>query len=78
MEKTLRRIERSMIEALIPCKEVVTTGGFLIMIDPTTALTWVNYAVPREGYTQSEADIDRMIAVFQERNRIPRYRRDAG
>jgi ribosomal protein S18 acetylase RimI-like enzyme len=72
MERILRRIESSMIEALIPSKEVVEAGGFLVMIDLTTDLAWVNYAVPREGYTHSPADIDRMITAFRERDRMPR------
>lgn len=72
MEDQLRRIESSMIDALLPIKEAIEVGGFLVMIDPTTDLSWVNYAVPREGYTQTPADIDRMITVFREHNRMPR------
>jgi GNAT superfamily N-acetyltransferase len=53
-------------------RDVERAGPFLATFDPTTDHPFLNYAIPDDGAQPSAADVERLVAAYQRRGRLPR------
>jgi GNAT superfamily N-acetyltransferase len=60
------------IRAAITGRPHVRVGPFLAAFDPHSADVWRNYAVPDDGATPGPSDVDALISLFRQHNRVPR------
>lgn len=75
LRKLLQRIELLNSKVAGQNRDVIAVGPFLALIDPSTDLTWLNYAVPVElldGLNLAEL-LSELREVFQERDRTLRF-----
>jgi ribosomal protein S18 acetylase RimI-like enzyme len=73
--KLLQRIEQINSKVAAQNRDVIAVGPFLALIDPSTEMTWLNYAVPVEplsGLNLSEL-LSELREVFQEHDRTLRF-----
>lgn len=76
LKNLLRRIEAANTQVTAKQREVITVGSFQAMIDPTTDMTWLNYAVPIAPLGTSAAVAQSLVElrhVFEERDRLLRF-----
>lgn len=66
----LLRIQTALIEATTPSRKVTNVPGFVVMLDPTDPMIWINYAVPTSQCETSH--VQDMVQVFKEADRTPR------
>ena len=76
LKNLLRRIEATNTQVTAKQREVIIVGSFQAMINPTTDLTWLNYAVPIAPLGTSAEVAQALVElrhVFRERDRILRF-----
>ena len=76
LKTLLRRIEAANTQVTAKQREVIIVGSFQAMINPTTDLTWLNYAVPIAPLGTSAEVAQALVElrhVFRERDRILRF-----
>lgn len=75
LKKLLQHIEQINSKVAAQNRDVIAVGPFLALIDPSTDMTWLNYAVPvepLEGLNLAE-QLSELREVFQERDRTLRF-----
>jgi len=76
LKTLLRRIEAANTQVTAKQREVIIVGSFQAMINPTTDLTWLNYAVPIAPLGTSAEVAQALVElrhIFKERDRILRF-----
>lgn len=69
----LLRIDSEHRNATARTRDVVEAGPFVLMLDPTIDLIFLNYAIPTEAGTPLDDDaVTKLTAVFRDRGLRPR------
>src|SRR5690348_6969883 len=69
----LRQIERSYVAGILKKPGLLTSGPFVISLNPGSKLKWLNNASLRdECHPVNAADVRAMVRVFEEHDRMPR------
>ncbi|MBV9278881.1 MAG: GNAT family N-acetyltransferase [Chloroflexi bacterium] len=75
LQNVLRRCEAQAVAVARRGRAAVPVGPFLALLDPTTDLIWLNYAVPVAPIEGAELDaaLPELSRVFAEHGRVPRF-----
>ncbi len=69
----IRKIERAYAKGVATKADLLRSGPFLISLNPSTDLRWLNNAVVEHAEASISAeDVDAMMGVFRSHHRMPR------
>jgi ribosomal protein S18 acetylase RimI-like enzyme len=72
----LERMQSSVLTAVRKFSDVHAVGPFLVGLDATNDLVWLNYALPAVTHASDEqiaAALPTIRLLFQQRSRVPRF-----